>query len=52
MWLNVLFTDGSARFCVFNSLYFNAIVKNLNSGETLNSAVQYDEIFNALRDAP
>ena len=51
--LNVLFTDGSAKFCtITNTALFNGIVNYLVSAEGANSALQYDQIFNALRDAP
>jgi hypothetical protein len=51
--LNALFTDGSARFCTLtNSAFFNGVVHYLVTDETATSAIQYDELFNALRDSP
>ena len=48
--VNVLSTDGSAKFGLFNPTYFNVIVNNLQSGESATSMAGYDQIFTALQN--
>ena len=48
--LNCLYTDGSARFVEFNTFYFNAIVKLLDSGEDQTSMVIYDQVFTFMQN--
>jgi type II secretory pathway pseudopilin PulG len=50
--LQVLFTDGSARFCTLTNYIFNGVVKSLVSDESAMSYLQYNSIFDNLRDAP
>ena len=51
--LQVLMTDGSAKFCTFtNSQIINGIVSSLRSDENGQSYLQYNTVFNNLRDAP
>jgi hypothetical protein len=50
--LQALMTDGSVRFCTITNTIFNGIVNSLLSDESGISYVQYNTLFNALRDAP
>jgi prepilin-type N-terminal cleavage/methylation domain-containing protein len=47
--LQVLFTDGSARFCTLTNYIFNGIVHSLRSDENTLSYLQYNSIFNSIQ---
>jgi prepilin-type N-terminal cleavage/methylation domain-containing protein len=48
--LDTLFTDGSAKFIQFSPFWFNAIVQNLTAAQNQAQLLQYNRIFDVLKN--
>ncbi|MGH7951974.1 MAG: prepilin-type N-terminal cleavage/methylation domain-containing protein [Limisphaerales bacterium] len=49
--VNTLWTDGAASFAKFNPFWFNAVVTTLQSGESANSMIGYDQLFTYMQSS-